>query len=47
MLLKIRGIRGPKGVWGGELAMEVGEKSFLSPKARPLFEKKKGECACV
>ena len=45
MFLKIRGIRGPKGVWGGELAMEVGEDSFLSPEARPLFEK--GDCVHV
>ena len=45
MFLKIRGIRGPKGVWGGELAMEVGGDSFFSPEARPLFEK--GDCVHV
>jgi hypothetical protein len=45
VFLKKGEIRGPKGVWGGELAMEVGEDSFLSPKAGPLFEK--GDCVHV
>ena len=32
-------------MWGGGFEMEVGEKSFLSPEARPLFEK--GDCVSV
>jgi len=32
-------------VWGGGFEMEVGEKSFLSPEARPLFVQ--GDCVHV
>jgi hypothetical protein len=38
VFLETREIRGRKGVRGGVLEMELGEKSFMSPEGRPLFE---------